>query len=153
MDTDSIIRYNDRLRDKIEELEKKIKEYNLGDICKVIDNVSHDDLRTMYFMSKIIVSAPLKPEGFGRIISESLAMKKIVLAYNYGGVRDQLNKLNDIYKIEPNSKKDLIEKINIALQMYNHEFENISTESRTHVIKFFSKEQMLSKYLDLYLNL
>ena len=30
MDTDSIIRYNDRLRDKIEELEKKIKQSNKG---------------------------------------------------------------------------------------------------------------------------
>ncbi len=80
-------------------------------------------------------------------------MRKIILAYNYGGVKDQLNKLNNIYKIKPNSKKDLIEKINIALQIHNQEFENIFTESRTHVIKFFSKEQMLSKYLDLYLNL
>ena len=132
---------------------KKIKDNNLNHKCFVYDNMDSINLRLMYYLSTVVISAPLKPEGFGRIISESLAMKKIVLAYNYGGVRDQLNKLNDIYKIEPNSKKDLIEKINIALQMYNHEFENISTESRTHVIKFFSKEQMLSKYLDLYLNL
>jgi hypothetical protein len=34
MDTDSIVRYNDRLRDKIEELEKKIREYNKN----IVDN-------------------------------------------------------------------------------------------------------------------
>ena len=132
---------------------KKIKEYNLGDICKVIDNVSHDDLRTMYFMSKIVISAPLKPEGFGRIISESLLMKKIILAYNFGGAKDQLHKLNDLYKVEPKNIKMLIKKINIALNLNAEEHENISNESRLHIIKYFSKQNMLSKYLDLYLNL
>jgi len=132
---------------------KKIKDYNLGDICKVIDNVSHDDLRTMYFMSKIVISAPLKPEGFGRIISESLLMKKIILAYNFGGAKDQLHKLNDLYKVEPKNIKMLIKKINIALNLNAEEHENISNESRLHIIKYFSKQNMLSKYLDLYLNL
>ena len=115
--------------------------------------MSHDDLRTMYFMSKIVISAPLKPEGFGRIISESLLMKKIILAYNFGGAKDQLHKLNDLYKVEPKNIKMLIKKINIALNLNAEEHENISNESRLHIIKYFSKQNMLSKYLDLYLNL
>ena len=31
----------------------------------------------MYKIADIVISAPLTPEGFGRTISESLAMKKI----------------------------------------------------------------------------
>ena len=47
----------------------------------------------MYSCADLVISMPLKPEGFGRIIAESLAMKKIVLAYNFGGAKNQLEKL------------------------------------------------------------
>ena len=47
----------------------------------------------------------------------------------------------------------LIKKINIALNYNVEEHENLSNESRLHIIKYFSKQNMLSKYLDLYLNL
>ena len=114
---------------------------------------NYKELRILYYLSKIVISAPLKPEGFGRIVSESLAIKKVILAYNYGGVKDQLNSLNNLYKVEPLDKKELIQKINISSQINEEKYENISNESRSHVIKFFSKDQMLSKYLDLYLNL
>ena len=134
-------------------LEKKIKERNLENLCHIYDHMNLNDLRIIYYLSNLIISAPLKPEGFGRIISEAISMKKIILAYNYGGVKDQLNLLDDIYKIEPKNKKNLIEKINIALKMQNEKYENISNVSRNHIINFFSKEKMLNKYLELYLSL
>ena len=55
----------------------------------------------MYYLSSIIVSFPLQAEGFGRIISEALIMQKKILAFDYGGVKDQLEKLDDIYKANP----------------------------------------------------
>ena len=131
----------------------KIKENSLESLCLLFDSMNYKELRILYYLSKIVISAPLKPEGFGRIVSESLAMKKVILAYNYGGVKDQLNSLNNLYKVEPLDKKELIQKINISSQINEEKYENISNESRSHVIKFFSKDQMLSKYLNLYLNL
>ena len=131
----------------------KIKENSLESLCLLFDSMNYKELRILYYLSKIVISAPLKPEGFGRIVSESLAMKKVILAYNYGGVKDQLNSLNNLYKVKPLDKKELIQKINISSQINEEKYENISNESRSHVIKFFSKDQMLSKYLDLYLNL
>ena len=115
--------------------------------------MNYDHLRTMYYLSTIIISAPLKPEGFGRIISESLSMKKIVLAYNFGGAKDQLNDLNNIYKIEPHNKEILINRIKKVLEFSQEEYLNLSNDSRSYVCKFFSKENMLSKYFDLYLKL
>ena len=44
----------------------------------------------------LIISAPLQPEGFGRAISEGLAMKKIVLCYNFGGSKEQILGLDNI---------------------------------------------------------
>jgi len=131
----------------------KIKEKNLNNFCYVIDHMNYDHLRTMYYLSTIIISAPLKPEGFGRIISESLSMKKIVLAYNFGGAKDQLNDLNNIYKIEPHNKEILINRIKKVLEFSQEEYLNLSNDSRSYVCKFFSKENMLSKYFDLYLKL
>ena len=132
---------------------KTIKKKNLENICLVLDNMSSYELRNMYYISKIIISAPLKPEGFGRVISESLSMKKIILAYNYGGAKDQLNKLDDIYKIQPNNKKELMKKIEMFIDIDNQEHENLAEESRSHIVKFFSNEIMLNKYFELYLNL
>ena len=131
---------------------KNIKQNNLSN-CLVLNSMNSNNLKMIYYLSTIVISAPLKPEGFGRTISECLSMKKIILAYDYGGAKDQLNNLNNLYKIEPNNQKELIQKINIALNINDEEFKNISIESRMHVIKFFSKEKMLSKYLDLYINL
>ena len=34
-------------------------------------------------------------------------MKKKVLAFNYGGVKDQLDKFDDIYKVDPNNYNEI----------------------------------------------
>lgn len=130
----------------------KIKEKDLNNFCCLIDHMNYDNLRIMYHLSKIIISAPLQPEGFGRIVSESLSMKRIVLAYNFGGVKDQLNDLNDLYKVEPQNQKNLIEKINFVLKLNNEEYLNLSNDARSYVSKYFSKKNMLNKYFNLYLN-
>ena len=132
---------------------KKIEASGLKKTCFIYDNMNSTELRMMYYLSTIVISAPIRPEGFGRTISESLSMRKKILAYNYGGAKDQLDKLDNLYKVQPNNKKDLIYKIQKALQINNEEFENISKISRIKVINYFSKEQMLSKYLELYLGL
>ena len=131
----------------------KIKSYELQSLCLLIDHLNQKDLRVMYHLSSIVVSAPLKPEGFGRIVNESLSMKKMVLAYNYGGVKDQLSSLNNIYKIDPKNHKMFIEKINLVCNFNSQEYDNLANVSRLNVIKFFSKEKMLNQYMNLYLSL
>ena len=65
----------------------------------------------MYKCANVVISAPIKPEGFGRVISESLAMEKIILCYDYGGAMDQLNGLDKIYKVSPLDHKEMKNKI------------------------------------------
>ena len=81
----------------INEINKK----KLNNICRVLGNLNSEELKIMYKCSDIIISAPLKPEGFGRRVSAALAMKKIGLAYNFGGVKNQLEKLDSLYKVNP----------------------------------------------------
>ena len=104
----------------------------------------------MYLLSDLVISAPLKPEGFGRIISEALAMKKIVLAYNFGGAQDQLNNLDDLLKIKPYDEVEMINKIKIVLNLEKNHKKDMLDKFRDHVINNFSKERMLNSYLNFY---
>ena len=131
-------------------VQNKINNLNLTNSCKIIGNLNKDDLKIMYHLSSIIVSLPLQPEGFGRIISEALVMRKKILAFNFGGVEDQLFGLDDIYKAEPLVYDNLHLKFRNLIQIDNEKFLNISSISREHIIKHFSKRQMVKKYHNLY---
>ena len=131
-------------------VQNKINNLNLTNSCKIIGNLNKDDLKIMYYLSSIIVSLPLQPEGFGRIISEALVMRKKILAFNFGGVEDQLIGLDDIYKAEPLIYDNLHIKIQDLVELGNEKFFNLSSNSRDHIIKNFSKEQMVKKYFNLY---
>ena len=131
-------------------LNKKIKEMNLQETCKIMGNLSIAELKIMYSISDIVLSLPQRPEGFGRTISETLSMKKMLLAFNYGGVKDQLNNLDDIYKINPLNYIDLEEKILKILDLKSEVKENLINKGREHVKKYFSKKQMVYNYKKFY---
>ena len=82
-------------------------------------HLSKDNLKMMYKCADVVISAPLKPEGFGRVISESLAMKKIILCYDYGGAKDQLVGLDTIYKVSPNDQVEMKNKIDKIIKCVN----------------------------------
>ena len=119
-------------------------------LVEIIGNLPRDDLKTLYYLSSIITSFPLQAEGFGRIISEALIMKKRVLAFNYGGVKDQLNKLDDIYKVDPHKYNEINIKLQNIIKIDKEKFSNISLESKDYISKTFSKYQMVQSYVDLY---
>ena len=131
-------------------LQKKIQSLNLTHNCKIIGNLSRHDLKILYYLSSIIISFPLKAEGFGRIISEALIMKKKILSFNYGGVRDQLEKLDDVYKVDPLKYSDITTKLQNILKLDNEKFYNLSSLSKEYISKSFSKSQMVKSYVDLY---
>ena len=128
----------------------KIRNLNLTNNCRIMGNLNKEDLKIMYYLSSIILSLPNQSEGFGRIVGESLIMRKKILAFNFGGVKDQLDGLDDIYKAEPLVYDNLHLKIQDLVEIDNEKFLNISNNSRDHIINNFSKEQMVKKYLNLY---
>ena len=131
-------------------LEKEIYKRNLNLDCKILGHFSKEEMRLMYKSSNLIVSAPLRPEGFGRVISEGLAMKKIVLCYNFGGPKEQISGLDDLYAVEPYNKNQMIKNINIALNLSNNKKKQMGEIAREHIQKKFSKQNMLENYFKLY---
>lgn len=133
-----------------DKLIKKINKYGLDKNCKVLGHLDKKKLKMMYKCSDIIISAPLKPEGFGRTISEALAMKKIVLAYNFGGAKDQIEKLSSIYSVEPFNSDELRKKIVKVLNLETEEIDKLGYLARNYIIQNFSKEAMLKSYKSFY---
>ena len=104
----------------------------------------------MYHTSDLIISAPNKPEGFGRTIAESLSMKKIVLGFSFGGVKDQFEKLDEFFSVTPLNYKEMEQKIAESLNFSQNKINKIVVNSRNHVINNYSKSLMLQKYYKFY---
>ena len=152
---DQIICYfvgDDKNKSYTSKLINEINKRNLQQNCKITGHLSKDDLKMMYKCADIVISAPLKPEGFGRTISESLAMKKIILCYDYGGAHDQLKELDKIYKVSSHNQIEMKNKIDKVMKLSNSYKDNLGSISRRYVIENFSKEKMLEDYLNFYQN-
>ena len=77
-------------------------------------------------------------------------MKKKLLSFNYGGVRDQLEQLDDIYKVDPHKYNDIPTKLLNIIKLDDEKFFNISSQSKEYISKSFSKSQMVKNYVALY---
>ena len=131
-------------------LKKEIKKKNLTDKCKILGSLNDEDLKVAYSLSDLVLSLPTRPEGFGRIISESISMKKIIIAKNIGGAFDQLKALDKIYKIEEKDMCLLSEKIEHIMQLPQDVKKNIVNAGRDHVRNNFSLHNMVSSYFNFY---
>ena len=131
-------------------LKKEIKNKNLIDKCKILGSLNDYDLKIAYSLSDLVLSLPTRPEGFGRTISETISMKKIIIAKNIGGVADQLKGLDKIYKIQERDMNQLSEKIEEIMQLPRGIKDNIVNIGRDHVINNFSLHHMVSNYFNFY---
>ena len=105
------------------------------------------NIKKLYEDSFIIVNCSTRPEGFGRTISESLSMKKPVIAPNIGGTKEQLNKFDKKLLFNVNSYNSFVK----AFKYVNDNYAIIVKKSRNFVIANFSSEKMCKKTLDIYL--
>ena len=156
LDLNNIVCYfigDDKNKNYKLKLQKEIYKRNLNTYCKILGHLSTENMRMMYKSADLIISAPLQPEGFGRVISEGLAMKKIVLCYNFGGPKEQIFGLDNIYAVEPHNKKQMLEKIKIVFNLSTNNKEQMGEIARQHIQKKFSKQIMLEKYFKFYQNI
>ncbi|PPR47587.1 MAG: D-inositol-3-phosphate glycosyltransferase [Alphaproteobacteria bacterium MarineAlpha5_Bin9] len=141
---------DDKNNSYTQQFQKEIIKRNLESACKILGSLSKIDMRIAYHISELVLSCPLRPEGFGRIISEALSMKKIVICYNFGGVKEQISNLDKLFSIKPFSYSETVNKINEALSISDKKKKKLGNISRKHVIDKFSKNKMLLNYLNFY---
>jgi len=128
----------------------KIEQNNLKHVCKILGSVNQDEMRSLYQLANLSVSFPLRAEGFGRTISESLYSQTPVLAFDYGGVKNQLANLSDMFKVKPQDFQVLPAKIEKLLSLSEVEKKEALEGVQSVIESNFSKINMVKQYLKLY---
>jgi len=131
-------------------VQDKINKDNLTNTCKTLRNVNQDEMRILYQVADLSVSFPLRAEGFGRTISESLYSNTPVLAFDYGGVKNQLENLSNLFKSKPHDYKSLPNKIEVLLNLTDDQKKEALLNAQSVIERNFSKKNMVNKYLELY---
>jgi glycosyltransferase involved in cell wall biosynthesis len=100
---------------------------------------SAEEIRNLYACSSVVV-LPSRSEGFGRVLLEAQAMKKPVVAYDCGGIREAMLPHETGYLIEKGNVDALAGKIGFLL-------ENVSERLRfgQHGREFVSRQFGVSK--------
>ena len=128
----------------------KIKQNSLEGVCKILGGVNQDEMRCLYQIADLSVSFPLRAEGFGRTVSESLYSKTPVLAFDYGGVKNQLEDLSEIFKVKPQNFIGLPAQIEKLLSLSDDQKKEALEGVQSFIESDFSKTNMANQYLKLY---
>ncbi len=132
------------------QLREKINKSNLNDTFKILGSINQEEMRLLFDIADLSVSLPLRAEGFGRTISESLYSGTPVIAFNYGGAKNQLEHLSDFFKLTPQDYGSLPNKIDLLLNLSNNQKVKIFQNVKTVIENNFSKENMVNQYLEFY---
>ena len=107
-------------------------------------------MRILYHIADISASFPLRAEGFGRTISESLYSNTPVLAFDYGGVKNQLENLSGMFKVKPQDYQNLPAKLEKLLCLPEDQKKEALEGVQSFIERDFSKTNMANQYLKLY---
>ncbi len=132
------------------QLREKINKSNLNNTFKILGSINREEMRLLFDIADLSVSLPLRAEGFGRTISESLYSGTPVIAFNYGGSKNQLEHLSDFFKLTPQDYGSLPNKIDLLLNLSSNQKVKIFQNVKTVIENNFSKENMVNKYLEFY---
>ena len=108
------------------------------------------DMNYLYKLSHLVINASVEPEGFGRVVAEAMLMGKPVIAFDHGGVSEQISIYDDNLKIPFNNYEKMAKTINNILNMPMEPLEKIGQISSSFVKKKFDKEKMISKTINVY---
>ena len=132
------------------QLREKINKSNIKSIFKILGSVDKKEMRLLFDIADLSVSLPLRAEGFGRTISESLYSGTPVIAFNYGGAKNQLEHLSDFFKSKPKDYESLPSKIDLLLNLSEDQKIKILQNVKAVIENNYSKENMVNQYLEFY---
>ena len=107
------------------------------------------NIKKIYELSSIVINISIRPEGFGRTVSEALSMSRPVIAPNMGGTKEQLEKFNTKLLFNINSFKSFLKALEYAIYNRNR----ISKNSRSFVKENYSADLMCKRTFEVYKNL
>ena len=101
-------------------------------------------------LADVVVSASTRPEGFGRVIAEALAMGRPVIATEHGGANEIVEDGITGWLVPPDDAKALARTLQDALSLGAIERANLATLAIASVAGRFSRDAMTRKTIDVY---
>ncbi len=129
-------------------LELQIRTLGLTGLCRFVDHCA--DMPAAYMLADIVVSASTRPEGFGRVIAEALAMGRPVIATEHGGAGEIVVSGITGWLVPPGDAKALARMLHGALSLSPAERAALAERATASVAGRFSRETMTQKTIAVY---
>ncbi len=134
-----------------EMLEKKSVELGLGAHVRIA--TSTRDMPAALMLADVVAMPSTRPEPFGRVAIEALAMGRPVVAFNHGGARETISAGKTGWLAEPNNVDSLAQSLETALSLSQSDRDKLSTLAQSSVKRRFSVKKMTKSTLAVYRNL
>ena len=112
-----------------------------------------DDMPAAFMLADVIAMPSTIPEPFGRVAVEAGAMGRPVVAFNHGGAVESVLDGKTGWLATPGDVDDLTRALVSALDLSEADRARLAKRARAHITKFFSKEKMCQKTMEIYDNL
>lgn len=98
----------------LKELERRVRSKGIEGRYTFIG--ARDDLREVFAMSDLVLSLSVKPEAFGRTVTEALSLGRPVVGWDHGGVGEQLQAIYPAGAVPPGDMEALVDTTRRLLQ-------------------------------------
>lgn len=125
--------------------------YGLGGRVRI--GAGSRDMPAALMLADVVAMPSIKPEPFGRVAIEALAMGRPVVAFRHGGAVESIDEGRTGWLADPLSVGSLAEALQTALSLTPRKRRALAKDARQQMTDQFSKDMMCERTLAVYKSL
>ncbi len=130
------------------ELEALVEKYDLGEVVRIVDSCT--DMPAAYMLTDVVVSASTDPEAFGRVVIESQALGRPIIATDHGGAKETVLENETGWLVPPGDADALSAAMQKAISLNEQQRATLAHKATENVREKFSTQTMCAKTLSVY---
>ena len=134
-----------------EKLRTMAVRYGLGGRVRI--GAGSRDMPAALMFADVVAMPSIKPEPFGRVAIEALAMGRPVVAFRHGGAVESIDEGRTGWLADPLSVDSLAEALQTALSLTPRKRRALAKDARQQMTNQFSKDMMCKRTLAVYKSL
>ncbi len=134
-----------------EKLRAMAVRYGLGGRVRI--GAGSRDMPAALMFADVVAMPSIKPEPFGRVAIEALAMGRPVVAFRHGGAVESIDEGRTGWLADPLSVDSLAEALQTALSLTPRKRRALAKDARQQMTDQFSKDMMCERTLAVYKSL
>ncbi|MBT5257148.1 MAG: glycosyltransferase family 4 protein [Alphaproteobacteria bacterium] len=134
-----------------EKLRTMAVRYGLGGRVRI--GAGSRDMPAALMFADVVAMPSIKPEPFGRVAIEALAMGRPVVAFRHGGAVESIDEGRTGWLADPLSVDSLAEALQTALSLTPRKRRALAKDARQQMTDQFSKDMMCERTLAVYKSL